>query len=71
VNGFLIERQSCGLLKRTLDFNIDELRHFCSYLDGIGSVDLEEVTADVIHRYRLDIRENRNKGGVHAAYRAI
>jgi len=71
VNGFLVERQSRGLSKKTIQFYKDELRRFSEYLDKVGVINLEEVTAHEIRKYLLELGETRNQGGIHSSYRAI
>jgi site-specific recombinase XerD len=34
-------------------------------------INIDELTADVIRKYLLELSTHRNKGGVHAAYRAV
>ena len=71
ITGFLVERRSRGLSKRTIQFYADELRFFSEYLNEIGVENIEEMTANVIRHFLLRLGERRNQGGVHASYRAI
>ena len=48
VSNFLIERRSRSLSKNTIWYYTRYLNEFCQYLDSIGVIDLDELTADVI-----------------------
>lgn len=71
LSGFIIDRQTRGLSKGTIHYYQDELNRFSSFLDSIGVVQLEEITPDILRIYLLQLSQTRNKGGVHASYRAI
>ena len=66
-----MERRSRGLSKRTIEFYSDELRYFCEFLDEMGIHKIDELNADIVRMYLLAFSERRNRGGVHAAYRAV
>ena len=69
--GFIVERRSRGLAKRTVTYYESELRLFCEFLDDQGVMMLEDVTIDNIRQYLLVLGNTRNPGGIHAAFRAI
>ncbi len=69
--GFIIDRQSRALSKGTVRYYLDELDRFCDWLDAIGVISLDEITADILRKYLLHLETTRNPGGIHASYRAI
>ena len=69
MNGFLVERQSRGLPKQTIQFYNGKLQRFSEHLDKVGVINLEEITAHEIRKYHLELSETRNRGGVHSSYR--
>ncbi len=71
IREFLIDREASGLSPRSLQFYGDELRHFTVFLGDQAPVDASQITAEQLRRYFVALAEHRNKGGVHAAYRAI
>ena len=72
VNSFLTERQSRGLSKKTLGFYHEKLTAFCTWLDTIGLVNMDEITTDIIREYILSLESTgHNPGGIHAYYRTI
>ena len=71
INGFLVERESRQLSKATLRYYQLELKYFVDYLDSVGVQMLSEVTSTLIRQYLLSLSQQRNKGGCHAAFRAI
>lgn len=72
VSNFLIERRSRGLSKSTIWFYTRYLNEFCQYLDSIGDINLDELTADIIRKYLLHLEgQGHNSGGVHGYYRCI
>jgi len=71
VSGFLIDCQARQLSPKTIRAYSQELRYFCDFLDGQGVVGLEELTAEVIRLYLVQLSERRNPGGCHIAYRVI
>lgn len=71
-HSFMLDRKSRGLSGRTINFYSKELRYFCEYLDTIGATYLEEITPDILRAYFLELsRRGRNRGGIHAGFRAI
>lgn len=75
--GFLVDRQSQGLARGTIRYYRDELERFAVYLDLVGVVAFEEITALIFRQYLLYLGQERegqpgrSPGGVHAAFRAI
>lgn len=69
--GFIIDRQSRALSKGTVRYYLDELNRFCDWLDAIGVISLDEITANILRKYLLHLETTRNPGGIHASYRAI
>jgi len=71
INGFLVDRKSQGLSPKTIRAYSQELDYFREWLDMQGVVNLEEITADVIRSYMLELSQRRNPRGCHIAYRVI
>jgi site-specific recombinase XerD len=71
INSFMVERRSRRLSAHTIRFYEVELGLFSRWLDRQGVISLEELTADVIRLYLMDLSGTRNPGGQHASYRAI
>ncbi|HEX9012781.1 MAG TPA: site-specific integrase, partial [Anaerolineaceae bacterium] len=72
INQFLVERRSRGLSKASVWFYTRYLDTFWKYLDGIGAINIEEATPDVIRRYLLTLEsQGHNPGGVHGHYRCV
>jgi len=71
VNEFIVDRKTRGLSPRTVQYYNDELRYFSDYMDLIGVEKFNEITTGLIRQYLLNLGNSRNKGGVHASYRAI
>jgi site-specific recombinase XerD len=70
VTAFLVDRQARGLAQRSIDYYSDELRYLCAYLESRGVGRVQDVSADVLRQYLVDLGQRRNPGGVHCAYRA-
>jgi len=69
---FLIERSSRGLSRSTIIFYERYLGYFCTWLDEIGVVSIDELDADLIRKYLLYLKEKgHNAGGIHGFYRCI
>jgi len=71
IREFLIDREASGLSPRSLQFYGDELRHFTAFLGDHAPADASQITADQLRSYFIALASHRNKGGVHAAYRAV
>ncbi len=71
VREFLIDREASGLSPRSIQFYADELRHLTTFLGDQVPADASQITADRLRAYFVALAGHRNKGGVHAAYRAI
>lgn len=71
LTGFLLDRESRGLARGTLEYYHNELAAFMNFLDDQGVISLDELTSGEIRKYMLQLRLRRNPGGVHASYRAI
>jgi site-specific recombinase XerD len=71
INGFILERQSRGLSKRTVAYYIEKLGYFCKYLDDLHVVDIGEISPEIIRQYLIFLSNSHNAGGVHSIYRAI
>ena len=69
--GFILDRQARGLAKGTVNYYLDELTRFSDFLDSQGVIAIEEISPDVLRRYLLFLGATRNRGGVHAGYRAV
>ena len=71
MTAFIVDRQARGLSRRSVDYYSDELRYLCAYLEGRGVGRVQDVTADHMRQYLLQLAgRGRNPGGVHCAYRA-
>jgi len=70
-DGFLFDRQSQGVSKRTLRIYSQELGYFKKFLDGQGILTIEGVSAQVIRQYLNELSTHRNPGGCHIAYRVL
>ena len=71
INGFLLERQSRGLSKRTVEYYAEKLGYFCQYLDGVAVNTIGEISPELIRQYLLFLSTTHNPGGAHSIYRAI
>ena len=72
VNSFISERYSRGLSKRTIQYYQDTLNQFCGWLKGMGVVNAEEITPEIIRQYLLTLESTgHNAGGIHAHYRSV
>ncbi len=72
VNQFLIERRSWRLSKASIHFYERYLAEFCAWMDGIGVVNLEELTPDVLRKFFLSLEgAGHNAGGIHVYYRCV
>jgi site-specific recombinase XerD len=69
VTAFVVDRQARGLSQRSVDYYSDELRYLCAYLEGRGVGRVQDVTADMLRQYLVELGQRRNPGGVHCAYR--
>ena len=65
VNGFILERKSRGLSKRTVAYYVEKLDYFCRYLDEIGVINVEEITPEILRQYLLYLSNTHNPGGCH------
>lgn len=70
LNQFLLAKETEGITKKTRHFYEDEIRNFAISLMGQG-MGIQDVTANMIRQYLVEKAKTRNKGGVHASYRAI
>ncbi|MBN1372664.1 MAG: tyrosine-type recombinase/integrase [Anaerolineaceae bacterium] len=70
-NGFLVDAQSRGLSPNTLRGYGNEIKSLIQWLDLQGVIMIEEMTADVIRKYMLSLKEHRNPGGQFAGYRVL
>ena len=71
VSGFLVDCRARRLSPKTIRAYSQELRYFCDWLDGQGVVELEELAAEDVRLYLVQLSERRNPGGCHIAYRVI
>ncbi|HWQ05552.1 MAG TPA: tyrosine-type recombinase/integrase [Longilinea sp.] len=71
LESFITERQAKGLSHNTLLFYKRECTFFMKWLWSQGVFDILLITSQLIREYFLDLAKRRNKGGVHASYRAI
>lgn len=68
---FIIDRRARQRSERTIQFYEDELRYFADWLQSQGIIHLTQIYPKTIRRYLIALSETRNKGGIHAAFRAI
>ncbi len=71
IQAFLIERTSKNLSPKTIKYYSCELRYFLKWLNERNLFVMEDLSPNHIRNYLTDIGSHRNKGGVHASYRAI
>lgn len=71
INAFLLDRRSQGVSKGTLRAYTQELTYFSKFISDIGVISMDELTADTIRAYLVDLARHRNPGGVNIAYRVI
>ena len=71
LQGFIIERQSRQLATGTIKYYRDELGRFIGFLQHNQVDTIEAITPAIIRYFLLELAATRNKGGVHASYRAI
>ena len=71
INAFLVDRQARGLSAGTIAFYGEKLALLQDYLKGQGIRDVCAISAQVVRGYLLDLANDHNPGGVHAAYRAL
>jgi len=68
---FFIDRQARGLSVSTVEYYERELEYFNRFLIKNHISRVDEITANNLRLYFIELRKHRNKGGVHAAFRAI
>lgn len=70
-NSFLMDRNTRGLSKRTIQRYIENWGWFFDYLDRVGVIYIREINTEVICMYLLELSTHRNKGGVRIIYGCI
>jgi integrase/recombinase XerD len=68
---FLVDRQARQLSPRTIQFYEDELHWFLKFCQSENDSTMEVIDAPLIRNYLIHLSYRRNKGGIHAAFRAI
>jgi site-specific recombinase XerD len=71
VRTFIIDCRARKLSLKTIQFYSLELEYFQRYLTSVQVVHVQDVTANLIREYLVDLGTHRNPGGVHAGFRAI
>ncbi len=71
IQAFLTERKSQNLSPKTIKYYASENGYFLKWLNDRNIFVIEELTPNQIRNYFTDIGSHRNKGGIHASYRAI
>ncbi len=71
LTGFYTAKRITWKSDRTEHFYRDELGLFARFLENQGVIHLNELTPETIRLYLLSLRERRNPGGIHVAFRAI
>ena len=71
VQGFLLDRRSQRVSKKTVQLYTKELGYFRKFLMKQGIEKIELVTAHVVRLYLEELSSHRNPGGCHLAYRTI
>jgi len=66
-----IQKQTQFVIQGTIRYYTSELNLFCAFLDEQGVVRLDEVTADVLRQYLMQLERTRNPGGIGDSFRAI
>lgn len=57
-----------GLSPETILFYTKKLKYFISYCDNHALTQVSQLTADLIRRYVIELRETHNQRGVHALF---
>ncbi len=68
---FITERKSQNLSPKTIIFYQGEIDLFLRWLEKRQILALKDLQAGDIREYLTDLGNRRNKGGIHASYRAI
>lgn len=71
VTAFLIAKQAQGVSPRYLDFLRGELRFFGDFLAKEGLDTVQDITAQTVRQYLIELGQRRNPGGCHCAFRVI
>jgi site-specific recombinase XerD len=71
IEAFLTDRRARGLSGRTVQFYRCELGTWHEWLGERGVSDVGDVSADLLRHWLLHLGQRRNRGGVHANYRAL
>ena len=72
LDGFLVDRQSSGKARRTIEFYQDKIIGFVSFCEKRSVSNISQITPTLIREYLLWLADtNHTPGGVHAFYRAL
>jgi site-specific recombinase XerD len=71
ISAFLVDRQARSLSQRSIQFYREELTRFAKFAEKDNLKAVEQVEARTIRDFLNRLKETRNKGGVHAAYRTL
>lgn len=68
VNNFVFDRMMKGRTTGTVEYYRSELALFFNWAN-VQKV--EDITADLLRKYFVELAQRRNKGGVHCSFRAV
>jgi site-specific recombinase XerD len=71
IDSFIVDRKARKRSNRTIEYYEDELKFFAASLERQSVTTLEAIEANHLRFFLVEIGEHRNKGGVHATYRAM
>lgn len=71
ISSFLIDRKSQGFAAETIEFYRKKLKYFSEFCEGQAVTQISQLTAELIRRYILELRDGHNDGGVHACFRSL
>jgi integrase/recombinase XerD len=71
IASFLTDRKSQGFAAETVKFYRKKLRYFSEFCEGQAVTQVSQLTADLIRRYILELRDGHNDGGVNACFRSL
>lgn len=68
---FLTDRDLAGVRQATIIYYRNELKIFISWVQEQGVQNLQDITADLLRVYFLQLRDRRNTKGIHTNYGAV
>lgn len=71
ISNFIVDRHARNVSERTIEFYVDIFAIWQKWLIANNFNDMENLTANDIRKYMIELGENHNPGGVHAHWRSI